>query len=514
MAGVGGNCVGDGLPATEAVLREPGGLAVGPDGSVYIADYGHDRVRKVDPEGIITTAASSGLCTVSGFPEGRAQRLWQKLRDWVLSADGVPATDTCLARPTDVVLAPDGSLYIAEWYRVRKVDANGIITTVAGGGHPADGVGDDGPAVEAAVSPYGLALGPDGSLYIAEGGVHRVRKVDPAGMITTVAGDGWMNPGVGHGRFQGDGGPAIQASLNHPYDVAVAPDGTLYIADLENVRVRQLDRHGIITTYAGTENGGDQGDGGPAREAALGYAWGLATGPDGTLYIAEGSPIRAVTPDGVIHTVAPQAVYQEARAVAVGPKGRLYFTATDEGRVYRAEPDGTLRHIAGAGGSCAHWGDGGRAEQAALCHPFSVAAGPDDSFYIAGTWNDRIRRVDKRGVITTVAGGGAPANGLGDGGPAVAASLDLPTSVAVGPDGSVYVADCSHHRIRKVDPQGVITTVAGTGLQGYSGDGGPATAATLDNPRGVCVSMDGSIYIADMDNHCVRKVDRQGAITT
>lgn len=335
----------------------------------------------------------------------------------------------------------------------------GVINTFAGGGWvPGIGVGDGGPATQAELGvPSGLAVGPDGSVYIVESVGQRVRRVDASGIITTVAGTG--TPG-----FSGDGGPATSAMLSDPNGVAVASDGTLYIADRSNHRIRRVDANGIITTVAGTGAYGFSGDGGPATLAKLDQPFGVALGADGSLYIAdEGNDrIRRVGPDGIITTVA-------------GP---------------------------GVGGVL---GDGGPATQADLSQPWRVAVGPDGSLYIMDRFNFRVRRVGTDGIITTVAGNGT--NGFsGDDGPATTAQLSAAEDIALGPDGGFYIADRVNYRVRWVGSDGIISTVAGNGTYGFSGDGGLAIRAQLDEPIGLALGPEGGLYIADWFNQRVRRV--------
>ena len=335
----------------------------------------------------------------------------------------------------------------------------GIINTFAGGGWvPGDDVGDGGPATLAELGvPSGLAVGPDGSVYIAEQVGQRVRRVGTDGIITTVAGTGTWG-------FSGDGGPASLAMLSNPHGVVVAPDGTLYIADRSNYRIRRVDVNGIITTVAGTGAYGFSGDGGPATLAQINESFGVALGPDDSLYIADtgNNRVRRVGPDGIITTVAGPGI------------------------------PGTL-------------GDGGPATQAELHQPWRVAVGPDGSLYIMDRYNFRVRRVGTDGIITTVAGNGT-SGFSGDGGPATAAQISASEDVALGPDGGFYIADQSNYRVRWVGSDGIISTVAGNGTYGFSGDGSLAIRAQLDEPIGLALGPDGSFYIADWFNQRVRRV--------
>lgn len=348
VAGTGtGGFAGDGGPAASAHLYSPAGVAVGADGALYIADQVNHRVRRVDAQtGVITTLA--GDSTHSGGTGG-------------FGGDGGPATAAQLNYPADVALAADGSLYIADFlnHRVRRVDAqSAVISTVAGTGEPGFG-GDGGPAVDAMLyGPVGLAFAPDGSLYIADLANNRVRKVDATtGVITTAAG-GLDSGGPGIGGFSGDGGPAVRAELHEPRDVAFAADGSFYIADSRNDRVRKVDPAGIITTVAGSDTRGFAGDGGPAVDAQLQRPSGVAVGRDGNLYIADSynHRIRKLdTATGIIATVAGS-----------GPTG------VDAG---------------------SYAGDGGPADAARLFDPHGMTFGNDGSLYIADARNHRVRKV-------------------------------------------------------------------------------------------------------------------------
>jgi RHS repeat-associated protein len=317
--------------------------------------------------------------------------------------------------------------------------------------------GDGGPATQAKLGhPNGTALGSDGSLYIADTDNHVIRRVASDGIITTVAGNQ-------HG-FSGDGGPATQASLSFPRRITMGADGSLYIADTGNNRIRRVSPDGIITTVAGNGLRGYSGDGGPASQARLFEPFDMASSPDGNLYIADtqNNRIRRVSPDGIITTVAGN-----------GLRG--------------------------------YSGDGGPASQARLARPWGVSFGPDGSLYIADTENHRIRRVLHNGTITTVAGNGV-AGFNGDGGSATQTRLSIPYGMAFDSDGNLYIADTGNNRIRRVSPDGVIRTVAGNGIRGSEGDGGPATQARLDAPLGFAVGQDGSLYLPDQWDHRIRKI--------
>ncbi|MGJ0428053.1 PKD domain-containing protein [Methylobacter sp.] len=336
--------------------------------------------------------------------------------------------------------------------------ANNVITTVAGNGIEGFS-GDGGPAAQAQINePGSIAVAADGSLYISDTYNHRIRRVGPDGIITTVAGNGTYG-------FSGDGGPATQAQLHYPKGIAVTTDGSLYFSDSGNSRIRRINPDGIITTVAGNGTAGFSGDGGPANQAQLRYPKGIAIATDGSLYISddENRRIRRVGLDGIITTVA-------------------------------------------GNGTWGFSGDGGPATQAQLGRPWNIAVAADGSLYICDVHNDRIRRVGLDGIITTVAGNGT-AGFSGDGGPAILAQLSSPWSIAFAADGSLYVIDYDNNRIRRIGPDGIITTVVGSnGDGGFSGDGGPAAQAQLLWPDSIAFAADGSLYISDSLNYRIRRV--------
>ncbi|WP_372789241.1 hypothetical protein [Paraconexibacter sp.] len=336
-----------------------------------------------------------------------------------------------------------------------------FIDTIAGTGVAAF-AGDNGLATNARLNyPEGVAAGPNNTILIADSDNHRIRRIDNTGTITTIA-------GTGTGGFSGDNGPAINAQLNHPGEVVAGPNDTILIADSRNRRIRRIDSTGTITTIAGGGTAG-LGDNGPATNAELNYPDGVAAGPNATVLIAD----------------------------------------SDDNRIRRIDSAGTITTI--AGGGTAGLGDNGPATNAQLSRPSGVAPGPNGTVLIADDLHDRIRRVDSTGIITTIAGGGTA--GLGDNGPATDAQLGGPQGVAAGPNDTILIADTSYQRIRRVDSAGTITTIAGTGTDGYAGDNGPATQARLSYPYGVATGPDNTTLIADQTNHRMRRIAAPGPTT-
>lgn len=335
-----------------------------------------------------------------------------------------------------------------------------IIMTLAGSGRA--GFSCTGVSTrDASFSPRSLVVDEMGNLYVGDWTAERICKITPQGQITVVAGNG-------EAGFSGDDGPAVNASLNSPKTIATDSAGNLYIADAGNDRIRKVNSLGTITTIAGNGQQGFSGDGGPATDASLSRPNGVAVDAAGDVYIADTANhrIRRVDPHGVITTIAGN---------------------DEEG----------------------FSGDGGPATHASLRHPDTVAVDAGGNVYIADTRNSAVRKVDSAGIISTVAGNGA-AGFSGDGGPAIKASLSYPIGLALDRAGSLYVADTGNSRIRKVSRSGIITTVAGNGKSGFTGDGGSPTAASLNHPHGVAVDRAGHLLIADSFNFRVREVTAKG----
>jgi uncharacterized protein (TIGR03437 family) len=513
---------GDGGSATGASLYLPTGVATDTAGNVYVADYQNNRVRKVTPGGTISTVAGNG---VAGF-----------------SGDGGPATRASLSNPANLAIGPNGTLYIADFNnnRVRAVSPGGTITTIAGNGFPTYS-GDGGAAAAAGLSgPVALALDATGNLFIADDFNNRIRKVTTSGLITTVAGSN--NAG-----FSGDGGQATSASLNEPDGITVDSAGNLYLSDQLNERVRKVSPAGTITTFAGNGHFSFSGDGGQATSAALFYTSDVTVDANGNLYVVDygNNRVRRVATDGTIATVAGNGIagfsgdggpatsaeLNGPSGAALDGSGNLYVADTYNHRIRRITPSGIITTFAGNGagpgnGLGSYSGDGGAATNAGLNFPYSVALDSGGNVYIADWLNERVRKVSSAtGVISTVAGNGT-AGFSGDGSPATNATLNGPTGLAVDSTGNLYISDSANARIRRVSLTGTITSVAGNGSRGFSGDGGPATNAGLNldysagnstsppNPAHLMVDSFGNLYIPDNGNNRIREVSPNGRIVT
>jgi sugar lactone lactonase YvrE len=340
------------------------------------------------------------------------------------------------------------------------------------------------------------------------------QAIAPAGpSITTLAGLGTIGD-------SGDNGPASAAQLYRPSGLAVDGTGNVVIADRQRIRRVNM-ATGMITGVAGSGGSGYSGDNGPAGQAQIHGAWAIAIDSIGSLYIAEkgNNVIRKVTPDGMIATVAGsgaegfggdggpavQARLNGPQGVVVDTAGNVYIADAGNNRIRKVARDGTISTIAGSA-DAGFAGDGGPAAQARLNGPRGLAIDPSGALLIADYGNHRIRKINAGNqVISTIAGNGKDGFS-GDGHAAVDAQLNFPSGVATDGVGNVYVADTSNNRIRKVSTNGTITSVAGNGSRAFSGDGGPAAAAGLNLPVSVAVGAKGDIYVADTANRRVRHV--------
>jgi sugar lactone lactonase YvrE len=546
--------IGDGGPARAAGLYRPHGVAVDKAGNVFIADTGNNRIRKVSPEGMITTVAGDGEAGFRG--------------------DGQNAARAMLSAPWDLVFDAAGHLLFSDRdnFRVRRISPEGVIQTVAGSGEPSDTPGALNIREAALWLPLSLAVDPKGYAYVSTNG--RVRQLDfTFGHIRDFAGRPFA-PFL----FGGDSGPAVEALIGYATGIAADSLGSIWISDGPNQVVREVDRDNRIHSRVGFPlRSGYSGDGGFAGAARLNYPAALAFDQPGNLYIVDSGNhrIRRLNTAGIMETIAgggkgfqegafaTAVEFDDLGGMTVAGDGSIYLVEKARHRVLKLTPvfPATLRITTGD----LQEGPAGRQLPGPLSVTVTDASGrvlipgvgvKFSTVYGAAALSAAEVVTDANGaasVTVTLGNQAGPvtvraeADGLApvtfrltataplaaappavtqysatrlagaprrrDGEPQTAL-FDHPEGVALDAAGNLYVADTRNHQIRKISPDGMVSTVAGTGAPGYSGDGGPATAAELNGPRSPGVAEDGSVYFVDAWNHVVRRISPEGVITT
>ncbi|MFN7929481.1 MAG: SBBP repeat-containing protein [Blastocatellia bacterium] len=580
---VGCNFGGDGGPATAAQFCSPRSLAFNSRGELFVADTFNNRIRKIDSQGIVTTIAGNGTDGTTG--------------------DGGPALDAQISAPHSLVFDTQGNLFFCTQERIRKITATGTISTFAGGG--ADYFGDGIPASAVNLgSTGGLAFDTGGNLWVASSGAEVLRRINPAGIVERMAGR-WET------GFSGDGGAARLARLSSPGGIATDGQGRVYFADTENKRIRVVFPAGAsdtvaptVTVTAPTKSGvyqaavpvlslqgtasdnsevarvlwsNDRGGQGTARGTAVWTVEGvkLANGPNRFTFTAidaggnqatatltvtydpdQTPPTIAITAPTTAATYTASDVYVTLRGsaaddrqlakvwwrdsaghtgiiagttqwqlpdflVQTGDTTVTVFAEDGAGNVasdsltIHYEPEYLLYTMAGPGvaGTLDGAGNGGPATKAYLSPPVAVAFDASQTLYFVEQPNNHVRKITPEGVIFPFAGGGGYGK-TGNGIPALEATFNEPQAILAAPDGSVYIADTNNHLLRQVTPDGLIKTVAGVGTFGFSNDGGLATAAQLFYPRGMILDAAGNLLFADSSNHRIRKITPAGIIST
>jgi uncharacterized protein (TIGR03437 family) len=535
---------GDGGLAASATLTLPFGLTFDRADNLFIGEYSTGRVRRVTPDGLIATVAQHACqranCNVWGLAVDGTGNLY--IADGIstiakmtpdgaiatiagsdpagFSGDGGPAVSARFYAPSGIALDHAGNLYVADTQnqRIRKISPDGIVATIAGNGAGAFG---DGPPAGGVLLGRGrdartsqlqfpVAVLPDGAgnLFIAEQSL--VRKVDTAGRLFAIAGT----------NAPGEGGSATSALLRTPASVAMDAAGNIYFSDASANRVRRIGADGTLTTVAGTGEQGYEGDGGPASAAVLNGPLGIALDGAGNLYVADSQNqcVRKIGADGVVRTVLARGAGAAGStdsglfiptSLAVDRSGNLYIADPLMQRVRKLAPDGTLQTVAGGAAPPGNLGDGGPAIAAFLQNPEGIALDAAGNLYIADTGQHRVRRVSPSGVITTIAGNGNDGvEPVRDGIPAISAYLPDPASVAADAKGNVFISDRYDSSVRVVGADGIITTLAGYGADVPGADGGPAFAVGLSTPHGILADAAGGLYVAEGDSIAPGRVRR------
>ena len=512
-AGTGGSEDGSG---TDARFSWPRGVAVDGAGNVYVADCNNNEIRKITPAGLVSTLA--GKAGTGGSEDG----------------SGADARFSC---PTGVATDGTGNVYVVGFSgAIRKVTPAGVVSTLAGSAHffgSEDGSGAD---ARFSMDPSGVATDSAGSVYVADSRNHTIRKITPAGVVTTFAGTAGLA-----GSVDGSG---ADARFAWPRGVATDSAGDIYVADSGNYTVRKITPAGLVSTLAGSAPlvGSVDGTGADAR---FYRPTGLGTDIAGNVYVADqvNHTIRKITPAGVVSTLAGSAGlngsadgagagarFHYPNAVAADRAGNVYVVDTLNLKIRKITPGGVVSTLAGSGALGSTDGDGATATFQ-FCGPImcfgpgpfdcfpircdvdapGIATDPDGNVYVSDYCNHTIRKITPAGVVSTLAGS-AGISGNADGSGADA-RFSSPSGVATDSVGNLYVGDSGNHTIRKITPAGLVSTLAGSaGLTG-SADGSGADAR-FSGPRGVATDNVGNVYVADYDNDTIRKVDKNGVVTT
>ncbi len=515
-AGTIGACgyTGDGGTATSAEMYYPSAVAVDGNGNLYIGDSNNYVVREV-------TKASQKISTIAGN------------HTYGFSGDGGTATSAEMTYPYGVAVNSTGTTVTITDYsnqRVRQFTVGGTINTVAGNGTACSGTcGEGGSAISAELyNPLGVAVTTGGTVYFSDNYNYAIDSFTVGGLLNRVAGNHSYNV-----ETLLTAEPATGVELNYPYGIFDDAAGNVYVGDSHNYMVREdVKSTGLVNFFAGDGTYGYTGDGGSAINAELSYPFGVAKDSAGNVYIADSYNclVRKVNTAGVISTFAGLVVSNSPRCgytgdggsaltaelyqpygVAVDSKNSVYIADFAE-HVVRRVTGGVITTIAGIGGLAGYSGDGGPATSALLYQPTAVSVDPAGNVFIADYNNCRVREVNaSTGIITTVAGSGVC--GFTGDGLATANGVEYPQGVAVDANDNLFIGDYSN-RVRWVSPNGIMTTIGGTGTAGYSGDGGPATSAWLYEPTGIALDPAGDVLVSDYNNGRVRSISAFPAVGT
>ncbi|HEY1791373.1 MAG TPA: hypothetical protein VGG34_00530, partial [Opitutaceae bacterium] len=478
-------------PGSGARFNSPYGLTADPAGNVYVADSINNTIRAITPAGVVSTLAGKLNSFGSVDGTGNAAEFYYPV---AVSVDG------------------SGNLYVTDYNNntIRKVTQAGAVTTFAGRtgvyGY-VDGTGSQAEFDE----PWGTAIDPSGNIYLADLGNYEVRKITASATTSTLAG----TPDMGHAD-----GTGAAAEFYLPSGVGVDPSGNVFVADQSNDVIRKITPAGVVTTFAGTPGSNGSADGtGPA--AQFNFPYGLAVDGSGNVYVADkgNNTIRKITPAGVVTTLAgtpgaggsangtgAAATFNQPLGVAVDAAGNVYVSEGNSETIRKITPSGAVTTLAGTAGASGSADGTGAAARFAL--PIGLTVDPAGNVYVADATNDEVRKITPAGVVTTVAGSAQQA-GSADG-TGSNARFFYPTGVVIDPSGNLYLSDYSNNEIRMITPAGVVTTLAGSAASSGSADGRGA-AARFNNPDGIARDAAGTLYVTDTFNDIIRKGVFSGA---
>ena len=478
---------------TSALFSYPRGIAIDLSGNLYVTDSGNYRIRKITG-GLVTTLAGNGTSATQ-------------------NGTGTNAT---FLQPTAITVDSVGNVYVLDGNVIRKITPAGVVTSFAGQATAgfADGTGTN---AQFSSSWPDLTIDIFGNLYLSDSSNHRIRRITPAGVVTTLAGNGTAGSTDGIGT---------NATFNQPYGITIDRLGNLYVSDQLNNRIRKIGtgavqlplNRGVTTTFAGSTQGFLDATGVSAQFYG---PVGPSVDTQGNLYIGDiyNHRVRKITPAGVVTSMAgngnavpfadgtgTNATFYNPQMVGVDTAGNVYVPDFGNNKIRKITPGGVVSTLAGSGSAA--FADGSGAS-ASFTGPRGAAVDTAGNVYVADAGNNRIRKITPGGVVSTLAGqttaGSTNATGTN-------AQFNAPFGVAVDPAGNVYVADQAGNRVRKITPDGVVTTLAGNGTTTFAD--GTGTNATFNGPYGVAVDSEGTVYVSDLSNHRVRKISPAGVVTT
>jgi len=480
------------VPVATALLNNPMGTAVDVSNTVYVADFKNHVIRKITPEGMVSTLAGNGI---AGFKDG-------------------PGASAQFNYPISVTVDRAGNVYVADFgnQRIRKISRDGVVITLAGDGIAGN---TNGAGVLARFNgPAGITIDGNRNLYVADEFNRLIRKITPEGVVSTWAGDG---------KFGYVDGRGVEAEFANPQFIVSDAPGNLYLTDGLYNKIRKIDRHTVVTTLAGTGYPGIVD--GPAATAQFHVPTGISVDMNGTnVYVSDefNQRIRKIGPDGKVSTLAGfgmgltpggymdgpgiHANFQNPQGLSVDAFGVLYVADYYNNRIRKISTEGFVSTMAGTGTA-------GHADGPGITVHFEWALDltidRSGNIYVLDEGNRLIRKITPKGIVSVFAGSGL--QGTIDG-PGVFAQFNQPNGMASDSSGNLYVAETVDHKIRKITPDGTVSTFAGSGNYGFAD--GPALSASFYFPSGVTVDHDQNVYVGDLYNNRVRKITQAGMVST
>jgi sugar lactone lactonase YvrE len=510
-AGKEGNTDGIGSAAR---FRRPEGIAIDSGGNLYVVDHGNHAIRKITPTGAVTTFAgiSGKWEDVNGI--GPAARFGAQRGIMIDLADNIYVFQEW--GPIGITIDAADNIYVSEeWGPIRKILPTGAVSTFSSIEYygPPDA---DGKKVKFTKLPTGITVDVMGNLYVVATNNQTICKIDPSGVVTTLAG--------ADRKAGSEDGIGLAAQFHQPLGITVDSAGNLYVADMGNAAIRKITPAGVVTTYAGRVRRGGYADGVGAA-ARFGEPWGIAADLAGNFYVADSGNyvIRRITPDAMVSTLAgtpgirgsadgrgADALFGGLGGIAADTVGNLYVADWGNHTIRKITPDGLVSTVAGKAGEKGK--ADGSGELARFYSPGGITVDGAGNIYVVDGANENIRKITPGGVVITIAGGAA-GSGNQDG-PGWKANFRHPSDITADTAGNLYVSDSSSNTIRKITQEGIVSTLAGGVFNKHGSVDGTGRAALFCNPQGLTIDGAGNLHVADNGNYTIRKITPAGEVTT